>query len=108
MTCDPTHEWIKFIYSSLGTISIILALVAISAHVVYYWIKGVHPKLPTAIAKMAAGSAIAPAVALVLSAFDLNHLLPCVNYLEIYVLAGSIAILWISIIVLFPSGGLEK
>jgi hypothetical protein len=107
MICEPAYEWLKSIYSWLGTISIVLALASIAAHVIYYKIKKVRPNLVTAIAKMAAGSVIAPAAALIISVFDLDHLLDCIKNLEIYVLAGSIAILWISFTVLFPSGGLE-
>ena len=108
MTCEPTYEWVKIIYSWLGTISIILALASIGLHVGYYRIKHVRPELVTAIGKMAAGSVIAPAIALIIAVFDLKSLLACINNLEIYVLAGAIAILWISFTVLFPPGGLEK
>jgi hypothetical protein len=127
MKCEPAAQWIGFIYSRIGTISIVLALVSIGAHVAYYLIKKTEPNLDTALAKMGAGAVLAPAIAMVFSTFDLDNLLPCKSEgrsqlsllrpvrqdqprknLELYILTGSITILWISIAKLFPRGGLER
>jgi len=54
--------------------------------------------------KLVAGFVLAPAFAMGLSSVDPDNLLGCVANIEIYILAGSLSVIWITLSILFPGG----
>jgi len=107
MICQPEIWQIQFVYSHLGTISLIFAVISGGAHIVYYWLKGFSPTQDATFAKMAAGFVLPPAVAMAGAAFDPGKLLGCVTGIELYILVGAVAVIWITWTVLFPKS-IEK
>ena len=102
MSCQSSIWLVQYIFSHLGTISLIIAVASGVAHLAYYLVKGLAPTLNATLAKIAAGFVLPPAVAMAGSAFDPDDLLGCVTNLELYILVGSVSVMWITWTVLFP------
>ncbi len=102
MSCEPSNWLVQFVYTHLGTISIIAALLSGAAHLLHNWSSGIKLRLDRTIAKVVAGFVLPPVIAMAGAVFDLDHLLGCVTNLELYVLIGALSVGWITWTVLFP------
>jgi hypothetical protein len=67
-------------------------------------IRNYRPKLTIAVTKLSAVITIPPAAALLLSSLykPPEEFLGCIHDLPIYIIVGSLAVLWVSWTVLFP------
>lgn len=105
MSCQSSIPLVQFIFSWLGTIALVTGLVSGALHVISYWAKGASPTLNATLAKVGAGFVLPPAVAMIGAAFDPARLLGCVSNLELYIVVGAIAVMWVTWTVLFPRPG---
>jgi hypothetical protein len=105
MNCSSGVEFIQYLYNHLGTISLSIGAFAGVAHCVFYLVeKREPPTLNATLAKIAGGAALPPAIAMMGAAFNPHSLLGCIENLGLYVLVGSVAVIWLTLQALFPGG----
>jgi hypothetical protein len=104
MGCNAAVWNLNVVYLHLGTISIVLGAIAAVSHVIFCFWENKKPELNAMLAKLLAGAVLPPAAAMGVASIDPANLLGCVESLGIYILAGSISVIWITLSVLFPNG----
>jgi hypothetical protein len=102
LDCQPDNPTVALIYSNLGTIGFVFGGGAVIAHIIYYWARGFVLTLPAIIAKFLAAESVPAAVGLIGAVLAPAKLLGCIKNLELYIIVGGIAVLWITITILFP------
>ena len=102
MNCHSNIWLVQLIYTNLGLISLGGAAVAWISHIIYYRAKGFTLTLNATIAKITAGAALPPALAMLGAAVDPANLLGCVSELGLYIFIGAVSVIWITWTVLFP------
>jgi hypothetical protein len=109
MVCDAEHwGWLlAYVFEYLGTGALILGVIGWFAYLFFARIKRYRATLPIAITKLLATIAIPPALALLYAALFVKspeEFLKCIHDLPIYIIVGSLAVLWVSWKILSPNG----
>jgi hypothetical protein len=104
MLCHSGISLIDLIFTHIGTISLVGAVIAWISHMAYYKYYGYKLTLNATLAKVVSGAAVPPAIAMLGAAFDPPDLLGCVSDLGLYIFIGSVSVIWITWTVLFPAG----
>ena len=98
------NEWSALVgeyLGHLGTVSVVMALVAAVAHIAYYRIKGYRITLVAILSKVFAAAAVPVGIGLILCSTAMEHLQEIAN-VELYIAVAGLCCLYISWLLLFP------
>jgi hypothetical protein len=90
-----------FAYSHLGWGSIAIGVIAWVIYLLKP--KSYELSLGVAVGKFVGATAIVPAIAIGISAISPGDFLGCITGLELYIVIGALAVIWVAWTVLFPT-----